>query len=130
MLNAERAGDLGDGEVSWHSDGRRWHHAADIPGDPVTAPALTPTKSRHENALHSELSRTFAGQTSKSRQVFSIVFRPDAASGVRNPPSVRPRHRTTQSPQIARIPDVHERPKEWPCKRGKNAIGCRHRLTA
>jgi len=38
LRHAERAGDLSDSEVSGHNDGRRWHRAADIPGDPVTAP--------------------------------------------------------------------------------------------
>jgi hypothetical protein len=38
MLNAERAGDLGDGELPGHSDGRRWHHATGIAGHPVPAP--------------------------------------------------------------------------------------------
>jgi hypothetical protein len=38
LRHAERAGDLGDSEVSGHCNGRRWHRGADIPGDPVPAP--------------------------------------------------------------------------------------------
>jgi len=38
LRHAERAGDLGDGEVPGDDDGRRWHHAAGIAGDPMAAP--------------------------------------------------------------------------------------------
>ena len=87
---------------------------------------VTELANRRQRRTTSSPAKTFAGQTSKSRQVFSVAFRPWAASCVKNPPPVRSPHRTAQSPQIARIPDVLERPKEWPCKGGKNAAD-RHR---